>query len=783
MRCPTYSPTNVPTYYPTTYGTDSPTNVPTYYPTTYGTDSPTYSPTYVPTYLLCEDDPLFSDGMGRDCSFYEKKDCLVADDDQSLLGMVAVQEHCPKTCGFCHLNCDERNVDLKYYGYRDVCKRLITTQLSWEKGPTRAYRFTCGMGPFFPVVGSLDVVGEDGKITRAKCDEHLAMSGRAASLEWNFDRSPTIQYNFSADLTLLCASWEFEDNAIPRVSDAPDGRASLQATTSIGGMYFVDNAIRLTSEHFASLKAVVATTIGGMYRVEYKSLVEESRDFWVCKPGMVSHGITDGEDDCRNAMKYVQPRQNGEWQVSRFDFVATSASTRLTLWGPGASFEYVRMTKMEVTVASPRIRTGLWMVGNGCSFQHCDPEDILTSEAGREVQKGCWVRNGCCDDKDTNELCFWDGEDILTSEAGREVETGSRMIFPEDSAMRCVEESCAPQYLECLKDVRCSQNFAAGQRNGFGVTLHDLWNCVNTIGSLIEQLSNSSHSTHSTQRLSEMPVHQGCMQKSCIMEFWRCELTYECAGDNVENPHPLRVELEECLVRNCVTTTSSPTPVPSAFPTRSPTWDPSIPVRQKPGLHVLFSDDFGDSETLSLGEDYSVPVNYYGFDASQYTFPTVIYSNSIIDLTAMDICNLDKSVLSALKGTAVLFKIVSDSLQDPCSPVHVLYQHGVVLYIQELDECVRECHSPYPGDPECSAHSPLDQPDWNPDEMVRFPVLYLEWETSNRLKTKGVKSIQYSIPHNKCNTRHATDVTLPGMFLVLSSCAYVSVELRLKIYF
>ncbi len=110
------------------------------------------------------------------------------------------------------------------------------------------------------------------------------------------------------------------------------------------------SAIRMDSAYQAALEATVHTTVGGMFRVEYKSRVEENRDLWQCKPGLVSYSYGmqgASQDDCYNAMKYVIGHKPGQWRESSFEFVATSTSTRVTLWGPGASFEYVRITSLE----------------------------------------------------------------------------------------------------------------------------------------------------------------------------------------------------------------------------------------------------------------------------------------------------------------------------------------------------------------------------------------------------------------------------------------------------
>jgi len=157
---------------------------------------------------------------------------------------------------------------------------------------------------------------------------------------------------------------------------------------------------------------------------EYRSLVEDSRNSWVCKPGMVSYhadGCTYPE--CTLAMTYVAPRENGVWQTGNFEFVATSSLTRLTLWGPGATFDYLRMTEVSETMVVP---------------------------------EAC--------------ICQWgnQGSDVGTV----------RNSFPDDSAFRCVADKYSSECCECLKDERCLRNFKAGQQNVFGPTLDDLWRCA-----------------------------------------------------------------------------------------------------------------------------------------------------------------------------------------------------------------------------------------------------------------------------------------------------------------
>jgi hypothetical protein len=317
---------------------------------------------------LCKDDSSFSDGLGHDCSYYANMDCLVEGEGRTLWDMVAVQDRCPQACGFCSLRCTEQDPDFcddnfsgpgAYQLLPDVapsdlalcpllfgvCKTLVTTQVSWEKGPTRTYKYTHEMGPLDDFLAG-EVVGEGGgvdNVTMTSCEALLARydegggaGGDAvppSSFAWNFVGSRTIQYDFSGDsdniLLRLCASWKFRD----------------PSTT----VHVVHNnsAIRMTSTHQAALEAMVHTTVGGMYRVEYKSRVDENRDLWECKPGLVSYGMQGAGDDCYNAMKYVPSMPPGQWRVSSFEFVATSTSTRVTLWGPGASFEYVRITSLE----------------------------------------------------------------------------------------------------------------------------------------------------------------------------------------------------------------------------------------------------------------------------------------------------------------------------------------------------------------------------------------------------------------------------------------------------
>ena len=330
----------------------------------------------------------------------------------------------------------------------------------------------------------------------------------------------------------------------------------------------------------------------------------------------------------------------------------------------------------------------------------------------------------CCDTDCTgyggNRICNED------SSGRRSTETD----FPVDSSMACVIENCGFTYCACLKDERCLQNFAHGQRNVFGLELDRLWECVE--GNCAENLPTSAE----TGRLSD-EINKNCLYQNCLKEFLRCEVTFDCVSDSSDNPHPLRVELDVCLESRCITV--SPTPVPTAAPTLSPTWDADVPASERPGLHVFFSDDDSDFETLSVGYDsYRVVSNEGRTDSSLYTFPTVIVAD-VVDLTSENVCNVTEQVAASLVGKAVMFKR-SDS---GCSSYTMLYSYGALLYFDVSDTM-----------------------NWNQgyenNEILPYPPLQMQPGVWADLKSKGVTRIQFGSSPDQCNTRWAASVNLPG---------------------
>jgi hypothetical protein len=311
----------------------------------------------------CEDDPSFVDAMGDSCTYYEGKDCTVAENDRTFLSMVDVQYNCPKSCGFCGFSCanqedycyDEfgdysmvfdpsvgktwfKGNALEYISdcpsYAGACKKIKTAKVSLNEAtgeyePTSvAYEFELDGGPIVSKIGPTA-----GSITATVCADHLALSA-ADPFSWDFETSSVIQYDFTGGLTRFCSTWKL-------MSD------SMSVDFASGG------AVRLISDTYASVETRLDTVVGGVYTVEYKSQVAERRDMWTCEPGLVSYHASGHSTQCENAMKYSTPQQVDVWRTESFTFVATSTATTLTLWGPGASFEYVRVTKADHSIVMP----------------------------------------------------------------------------------------------------------------------------------------------------------------------------------------------------------------------------------------------------------------------------------------------------------------------------------------------------------------------------------------------------------------------------------------------
>jgi hypothetical protein len=671
----------------------------------------------------CSDSDDTSNSAGVNCGDWVGKDCLAAVEDKdgvfSTFGeLVAVQETCPVACGMCdtcqsivpsfadpcwhndmynlyfvdcfdvgkarHLLLDPGTTIEGWYTedvlnlYVDqcpltciTCQSLTTTALVWEDGPVRKFAEESGR-----IVSSFDAATANATVST--CADIMAgdMETPAMPFEWNlasgggpgsaFFDTVAVRYNFN-DFThaaaavpgeegnehlklarqLFCATWAFGE---------PNMMVHFDGVHGVG--------LSSSASNFPRLVTTLDTDVGTIYRVTYKSSVQQSRNSWLCKPGMVSASAAGCEPDCANSMKYIRHLIDDVWEDRSFDFVATSARSTLMLWGGGSSFEWVEVTRTGHHVAVPSI-----------------------------CQTAC--------------------NDTTTAEEHEQ----EASIFDLPS-MACVERECGPEYCACIGDESCLQDFSKGRKFGFGEQLDALWSCTMDACGSFFPISVTSVLVDT--------VNKDCLYKHCVVEYLRCELSYDCV--NSEEPHPLRGELDQCLQDRCITL--SPTGVPTHQPTFAPTFDPKIPVSERPGLHFLMGD--GAVETIVYGEHKGAG----RVDDEWYRYPNTL-SGEVVWIDG-DVCALDASVAATLQGKVVLY---TDFVG--CYAYGVLYKHGAALSIYWVAEDQWERVSGKEG------HGGTDDghgKTFRLDEIVPYPSLIIKETAWRRFSDMRGDVAKVSLP-------------------------------------
>jgi hypothetical protein len=392
----------------------------------------------------------------------------------------------------------------------------------------------------------------------------------SAVLDFRYDFANRI-----GDREAFCDTWTFGNEhsvAIFRNQVNYGGGVNRAYEPSAQGVPHV----RFTNWHedrfspFAEVYTTLETTPGTVYHVEARVLVDRhDQEFFglqfnptasqPCASGMVS------VEDCPptnleevwgcqiGRSAYPGVTEDGEWSMLKFDFTANVETSYLVI-----KVRYDVPIEVDYIEATDTGRTG-------------------------EVKEGCACPSNF--------------------QGPAETEPVFSILPVEINVTTCIQENCAEPFARCQADDVCSRVFPKGLR-AFDSSWHlfGLWDCVDKNCPVLASLE--------TKRWIESP----CLQSECFAEIARCESDRECT---VDEDHPLRLEVQACEMKNCVT--MSPTSAPTTTPTISPTAAADRTLAETPGLHLTWgSDPIQELASLPYVEYFpafkmnSIPINSEG---------------------------------------------------------------------------------------------------------------------------------------------------------------------------